>query len=201
MVRKGKEADSSKKRRMTESPEQDTPPGRGKGKGKSSDPPGPSGAKGKKERSIHQERDFMETGMTPFYESMMTTHQGQRLIDYRTIAIEDHVRAFYEQNRMGSDEGTYAVNIPGRGARILLTPAIVRQYYQLPQLTECAYDEDREFIDLECRTRISALLCDHTNGEWFQRVPGEGNTWYLRKRHMNFTAKIWLSFVTSNLMP
>ena len=201
MFRKGKGAESAKKRRMTESPEQVTPPSRGKGRGKSADPPGPSGVKGKRERNIHQEKDFMETGMTPFYEMMTTTHQGQNLIEDRTIAVEDHVRAFYEQNRIGSEEGVYAVNIPGRGPRVLLSPVIVRQYYDLPLLTECEYEDGKDYIDLECRTQISTLLCDHVNGDWFQRVPGEGNTWYLRKRHMSFTTKIWLSFVTSNLMP
>ena len=55
MVRKGKEAESSKKRRMLESPEQTTPPGRSKGRGKSSDPPGPSGVNGKKKEIMYAE--------------------------------------------------------------------------------------------------------------------------------------------------
>ena len=88
MGRKGKEIEPSKKRRIKESPEQLPPPNRGKGKGKSSDPPGPSSGKKKKERSIHQEKGFMETDRTLFFEMMMTTHHGRRLIEDRTIAVE-----------------------------------------------------------------------------------------------------------------
>ena len=144
----------------------------------------------------------MNTEESSFFDTMVITHGARKLIEHKAPAILERVHAFYEENTEEVEDGLYWAPIPGVGYQPIVSLAIIRDYYGLPLYDSCAYQEGRDSIDVTCRLAIGSHLShDYDGAEWFQRVAGEANTWYIRRRCLSVDARIWLDFVLANVIP
>ena len=141
-------------------------------------------------RGVVQEKEFPATEEFDFYKLALES-RFKELLKKRTKANLTLVREFYITSALEESLG-----IAFREKEFFIDAWAIKSFYKLPTLSECRFHHLRYHLDEVPWDTVLAVL------------GGEGAAWtirgqkrYLERKVMNDEARVWLNFMTYNVMP